>query len=193
MAIDWATVFDECHRQPGLSEANLERFVGDVARPMNPTEIEDVNRGQRNPFPPTDPLHPTWRPFDPDAWVIPSQPLLPSYLSFLRWSNGGEFRTGQREFGFFPAFDEGSGVRAMLVAYQLPQYMPHALPIAFNGGGVFYLFDMRKSPIDGEYPVVCASAGNLGWEPDEYKMVAGSFVAACRGTINIETLLYSNP
>lgn len=193
MAIDWATVFDECHRQPGLSEADLEHFVGEVGRPMSTTEIEDVNRGQQNPFLPTDSLYAAYRPFDPSAWVIPNRPLPQSYLSFLRWSNGGQFGNGERWFQFFPACDPLHGVRAMLLAYHLPQYMPHALPIALNGGGVFYLFDMRKSPSGGEYPVVCASAGNLGWEPDECKIVAESFVAACRGTINIETLLYSNP
>src|SRR5262249_1777501 len=75
-----------------------------------------------------------------------------------------------------------------MVAYQLPQYMPGAVPVAFNGGGTFYLLDMRQPAVGGEYPVVCAHAGYLSWEPDACCVVADSFVAACRGTVNVDDL-----
>jgi hypothetical protein len=73
--------------------------------------------------------------------------------------------------------------------------MPAALPFAFNGGGVFYLFDMREpADADGEYPVVAAHAGNLGWAghdecyPPECWPVADGLAQACRGRTNIEDL-----
>jgi hypothetical protein len=122
--MDWASVFDEAHPQPGATDAVIEQFVAEVARPMSAAEVRAVNASQRNPFPKFDRLHSAWRPFDATAWVMPSRPLPVAYLSLLRWSNGGEFRTGERWFQFFPALCAQHGVRAMMVAYQLPQYMP---------------------------------------------------------------------
>ncbi|MEW4571520.1 SMI1/KNR4 family protein [Tautonia sp. JC769] len=116
------------------------------------------------------------------------RPLPPSYLSLLSWSDGGEFRTGGRWFQFFPALDPGHGVLAMSEAYGLPRFMPQALPLAFNGGGTFYLLDMRGPAAGGEYPVVCSHAGNLGWSAEECVRVAGSFPEACRGTIDVDEL-----
>ncbi|MGL6073947.1 MAG: SMI1/KNR4 family protein [Fimbriiglobus sp.] len=180
--MDWTTVFDELYPEPGATAEVLEQYVMEVAFPMSSGEIERVNTSQQNPFPKSDPLYSSWQPFDPAAWEIPNRPLPSSYLSLLKWSNGGEFRTGERWFQFFPALDEGHGVRAMMLAYHLPEYMPGALPIAFNGGGTFYLFDMRLPAIAGEYPVGCAHAGYLSWDSDAYAKIADSFLTACRGT-----------
>lgn len=186
--MDWASIFDVVYPRPGAADAVIEQFVAEVARPLSAAEIREVNAGQRNPFPASDPLNSAWRPFDAAAWVIPSRPLPPAYLSLLRWSDGGEFGTGERWFQFFPTLGERHGVRAIMVAYQLPQYMPGAVPVAFNGGGTFYLLDMRRPAVGGEYPVVCAHAGYLAWEPDACRVVADSFVAACRGTVNVDDL-----
>src|SRR5215472_6681118 len=110
-------------------------------------------------------IHATYKPFDPSVWVMPTRPLPPQYLSLLKWSNGAWCRSGEREFGFFPTFDaNGCGVRESMLAYHVPQYMPGALPFAFNGGGTFYLFDMREDAVGGEYPVVCCHAGSLSWD-----------------------------
>ena len=98
--MDWATVFDVAHPRSGAADAVIGRFVAEVARPMSAAEIREVNAGQRNPFPKFDPLHGAWRPFDAAAWDIPSRPLPPAYLSLLRWSDGGEFAAGERQFHF---------------------------------------------------------------------------------------------
>ena len=76
----------------------------------------------------------------------------------------------------------------MLLAYHLPQYMPEAFPFAFNGGGTFYLFDMRRAAKRGEYPVVVSHSGDLGWEGDECIQIAESFEAACRDPVNVDEL-----
>jgi hypothetical protein len=186
--VDWLSVFDEARPDPGASDGDIERFVATVGKPPTAAEVRAVHRSQSNPFPKGDPLHAAYRPFDPSAWVMPSRALPPLYLAFLRWSNGGWFRSGERELGFFPSSGPSGGVRAMMLAYHLPEYMPSALPFAFNGGGTFYLFDMREEAIRGEHPVVCAHAGNLGWGPDECCLVAGSFVEACRGKVNVDHL-----
>lgn len=182
--MDWDGVFDVKQKQRGASSVVVDRFASEVGRPITAREIREVNRRQQNPFPPTDPLYAAYQPDDPSVWVIPNGPLPLSYLSFLRWSNGGQFGTGERWFQFFGT----RGMRSMMLAYSLPQYMPAALPFAFNGGGVFYLFDMREPPAGGEYPVICAHAGNLSWDPLAWRSVADSFPDACRGTTNIESL-----
>src|SRR5262245_30354081 len=107
--MDWDTIFDEKLPLAGASEAVLKQFVAEVARPVSDDEIQVVNAGQ------ADPLDATWRPIDASQWTIPDRPLPPSYLSFLRWSNGGQFRTGDWLFQFFPALDPQHGVRAMML------------------------------------------------------------------------------
>jgi hypothetical protein len=186
--IDWSRVFDEVHPAAGASAADLKRLIASVGQPLTPSEVKAIRHSQRNPFPKGDPLYASWRPFDPSAWMVPDRPLPESYLGFLSWSNGGEFRTGERWFQFFPALDPGGGVRATLLAYHLPQYVPGALPFAFNGGGTFYLFDMRRAARRGEYPVVCSDSGSLGWKPDQCRQVADTFEAACRGTVDVDEL-----
>ena len=108
----------------------------------------------------------------------------PSYLSFVRYSDGGFFQNGGRAFQMY-----GTGLRAMMRDYDVPQYMPLAVPFAFNGGGVMYLFDMRQPPdADGEYPIICAHASNLDFDPHDSPKVADSFPEVCRGRFNVERL-----
>jgi hypothetical protein len=186
--VDWSSIFDESQPIEGASDADIDHFVKTIGQPLSAAEIAEVNQSQKNPFPPSHPLHAAYRPFDPSHWVIPNQPLPADYLSFLRWSNGGWCRTGEREFGFFPTVHPIGGVRAMMLAYHHPQYMPGALPFAFNGGGTFYLFDMRRPAESGNYPVVCSHAGAQGWGPDDYWIVADCFAAVCRGSVNVDDL-----
>jgi hypothetical protein len=187
---EWSTLFDEAYKVAGASAADIDRFVATVGQPLGPTEVKAAIDIQRNPFSKGDPLYASWRPFDPSAWVVPNRPLPPSYLELLSWSNGGEFRTGERWFQFFPILHPRHGVRAILLAYELPQYMPGAIPFAFNGAGTFYLLDMRRAAEREDYPIVCSHAGNLGWDMSECVQIATSFEAACRGTVNVDELLY---
>jgi hypothetical protein len=112
------------------------------------------------------------------------RPVPPSYLSFVRHSDGGEFRNGDRLFQMW-----GTGLREFLISYHVPQYVPLAVPFAFNGGGVMYLFDMRNPPgADGEYPILCAGSGRLTFDPHHSPKVADSFPDVCRGRFNVERL-----
>jgi hypothetical protein len=184
--MDWSSIFDESRPAAGACDLEIDRFVASIGQPLSVEEIAQVNRSQQNPFPASDPLHRAYRPFDPSVWMMPNRPVPPDYLSFLRWSNGGWFRNGDREFEFFPTDDPTGGVRSMTLAYHVPEYMPQALPFAFNGGGTFYLLDMREPAEGGNYPVVCCSAGEQGWEA--CWRVADSFEAACRGSVSVDDL-----
>jgi hypothetical protein len=145
---------------------------------LSAEEIAEANASQQNPLPLNDPLHFVYQPFDPGNWTMPTFSFPKSYLSFLRWSNGGNFTKGCREFGFFPAIDSRCGVRAMMLAYQIPEYMKNAVPFAFDGAGSFYLFDMRRPPVDDEFPIVLSHAGSLGWDENDHERLADSFVDA---------------
>ncbi len=187
--IKWNNIFDEVLVNNGASDDEIATFIATVSNPLSREEQDCIRQEQCNPFPAADPLYSTWRPFDPGEWSIPSKPFPGAYLHLLKWSNGAECRTGDRWFQFFPANDIGNGVRAMLLTYHLPQYMPGAMPFAFDGGGIFYLFDMHTQAKDGEYSIVCSTSGSLGFGD---AVIADSFVEACQGQQDVGALIFGD-
>jgi hypothetical protein len=186
MAIsNWCSVFDSAHTEPGLPEQYLADDVIEsyLFSPLTDDELCAIRDRQLNPFPANDARHATWRPFDPATWRLPTdRPLPPSYKSFLGWSNGGLFITGEREFGMLKAQE----LREYMLLYDVPQYMSGAVPFALNGGGCLYLFDVRNPPdASGEYPILFAATDNLNY--DDSILVARSFPEVCRGRGNPET------
>jgi hypothetical protein len=192
--VDWSSLFESQNRQPGATQRQLADFTAGVCRPPTEQEIADVAEQERRLSASGGPLCAVYPLIDASRWQLPHRPLPPSYLSLLAWSDSGDFVNGERWLQLFPT-DGPAGVRAMTLAYYLPEYMPGALPFAFNGSGVFYLFDMREpADADGEYPVVAAHAGHIGWATHEEFWppgcwpVAGSLVQACRGRTDIADL-----
>jgi len=171
--IDWSTVFDESYPEVGATDADIAELISAARAPLAEAEIREILEAQaRLPgkrFPED----------DPKTWQLPQRQLPASYLTFLRWSNGGQFRKGER---WFDPFFSTCEVRGYMLGYDLPGRIPLALAFAFNGGGVFYLFDMRADPVDGEYPVIAAHAG-APWYASSWP-VAPSFPEVCRGTLD---------
>ncbi|MFI5932311.1 SMI1/KNR4 family protein [Actinoplanes sp. NPDC051494] len=185
---EWSTVFAHSEPCPGAGTRALDEFARRVRGGPDAVETAEIIGQQRNPFPPGDPSHPLYQPLDPSGWLLPDRDLPRSYLALLAFSDGGSFGNGDRLIQLFPT-DGPAGVRAMTFAYHLPASMPGALPFAFNGGGVFYLFDMRDAADDtGEYPVVAAHAGSSGWAADDHWPVAPTLAEACHGTVDIADL-----
>ncbi|GGG88746.1 SMI1/KNR4 family protein [Paenibacillus radicis (ex Gao et al. 2016)] len=183
--MNWDTLFDKKYEMlPGLENAELEQFQNSWHKPMNDLEIQEIVSRQRNPFPVNDPLYGRYTPFDPSLWSIPQKALPASYLEFLRYSNGGEFGNGDRHFQFFSAEE----LRSMMLAYEFPEYMPDAVPFAMDGCGNHYVWDMRSDRDDGEYPILVASSGNLGYE--DCIQIADSFVELCLGTTSADEELH---
>lgn len=124
--------------------------------------------------------------FDARDWKLPDHPLPPSYLDLLRCSDGGEFGGGGRLIQLFSSGE----VRAYMLDYQVPQYWPLAVPFAFDGGGTFYAFDMRQPPdARGEFPIVMAHAGSLGWEPRDSWKIAETLEECFRDPRSLSDLL----
>jgi hypothetical protein len=124
--------------------------------------------------------------FQPEAAATPEQvaalavfaqrPLPSSYQLFLLASNGGWGRSGEREFGLFGTEE----VVRYAQDYKFAEYMPGALPFALDGGGSFYVFDLRAAPdARGKYPVVTCGSGTNTWDMAE--ALTPSFPEACRG------------
>lgn len=186
MIVEWSHVFEEVMKEKGASEEELTGLVQSIGLPLSQEEINSINSSQHNPFPLSDPLYNLYRPFDPTKWVIPNRPLPRSYLDFLRWSNGGWGRSGRREFGFFGTLD----LREFLLSYHVPQYMPGVIPFALDGGGIFYVFDMREEPVKEEYPILVVASGDLDFGDD--KILANSFIEAYTGKTRASDVLHGN-
>ncbi|MFE4569542.1 SMI1/KNR4 family protein [Paenibacillus chitinolyticus] len=178
--------FDEVFvRDAGAAEGILESFHQTWKQPLTEEEIQEIIARQKNPFPKNSPYYNQYIPIDPTRWRMPQGELPGAYAEFLRYSDGGEFRTGERYFQFFSTSD----LREMNLAYELPEYMPLSVSFAMDGCGNHYLFDMRKAPVEGEYPILAAHSGNLGY--DECVRVADSFEALCRGKRSLDEELDS--
>lgn len=68
---------------------------------------------------------------------IPKFLKLPKeYIQLLKFSNGGSIVNEEREFGFF----DMETIRYFYVSYGFIIEAPNLLPIAFNGGGTFYVY-----------------------------------------------------
>ena len=164
--IDWNRVFKKkIERRPGLSAAQIQEFVKTVQEPLTDAEVGMAEVGDNA----------RW-------WKLPDGPLPDSYLSFLRWSDGGEFQNGNRLIQFFPGLDPIHGVRIMMLCYLLPERSPGLLPFAFDGGGTFYAFDMRMRPKNGEYRIVAAQCGHAHTP----LFLAATFLEACQSRQSID-------
>ncbi len=166
-SFEWSEIFDQDDKCDGASEEDLRLLQASLSRPLSEDEIRLINETRVDAV-------------DPESWKLPDAPLPQSYLRFLRWSNGGEFVRGDRQIS---PFFQASWVREYLVGYAIPQYMPGAVPIGFDGGGNFYLLDMRSPAVGGEYPILFSHGGSLGYGDDSL-LVATSFYALCLGTTN---------
>jgi hypothetical protein len=184
MTIDWNTLFAHCERQAPATRDDIERLIEDLSRPVQASECRSIIDSQSNPWPTQHTLHASWSPIDPTAWPMPGVTLPSRWLEFLAWSNGGLVTNGEMEFCFFGAAD----IREFLLAYQIPEYMPQAIPLGLDGAGNFALLDVRQPLQGGEYPIVGAAAGNLGFE--DARCLAPGFEAFCRRTESIETTLF---
>jgi len=108
--------------------------------------------------------------------LLPSEPLPEDLVAFLCWSDGAAWRTGSREFSSFGCKE----IREYMLAYEFPEYMPGAIPLGLDGGGIFCALDLRAGSSSSLY---AAGSGNLDWNDVCY--LAPTFTDFCRGTSRI--------
>ncbi len=161
----WPQGFDGKPESPA-TDSDITALVESVFAPLSAHEIKELHNEHKAAvgdgcFDP---------PFDPAGWELPRRPLPASYLAFLRYSNGGFFPGAKRDLD--PLFNTHE-IRDYMLGYSIPHWMPLSCPIGFDGGGTFYLLDMRRSSKNNDYPVLFAHASNLGY--DDAVTLADSF------------------
>jgi hypothetical protein len=136
---------------PGATE---EQIVLGSERAFYPRitgpEIRQIRDNERNPWLPGTSEYNGWTPTDPSGWVFPSGPFSPSYLSLIRWSNGGNFLAGEDRALRFWGIE---GLRGWMMDLHAPKNLPLAIPFAANTFYDIYCFDMREPLVD-EYPII---------------------------------------
>jgi hypothetical protein len=163
----WFSKFSFFDKQSGLTELISDDFF---TKPFSKEEFEN--------FPDIDSLYPNGR--DPKYFPIPHQLKLPKeYIELLQYSNGGGIINGEREFGFF-SLEE---IRQMYINYGFPIWAPAFLPIAFNGGGKFYAYDLREN---NGFPIILVPAGNLGYDDDCWVFLGNTLEEVLSKTTNVE-------
>jgi SMI1 / KNR4 family (SUKH-1) len=158
----WYDGFDFYDRQPGLSPTGLPTDATDDFLSASLSSVEKTVLEKNLSSIGITSVHPA-------NWTIPQFILPEEYKQLLAYSNGGGIINGNREFGFF-SLEE---IRQYYLHYHFPQYTPHFLPIAFDGGGIFYAYDYRKQ-VEGtagvapnnssSRPILALAAGNLSDE-----------------------------
>lgn len=127
-------------------------------------EIRQTHDRSRNLWRPGTPEHDTWMPTDASGWEFPHGPFPPSYLSLVRWSNGGAFRAGvDRTLRIVPI----DGVRTKMIELHSPENMPLAVPFAWNDYYDIYCFDMRE-PLRDEYPILVTRGNAMHYAASFY-------------------------
>jgi hypothetical protein len=155
---DWSSVLcrhGPCH--PGATEETILRSSLSTFQPITLDEIRVVRDNSRNPWFPGTPDYQNWLPTDASGWVFPLGPFPLSYLSLVRWANGGSFRVGvDREFELVPI----DGIRGQMIELKSPKNMSLAVPFAWGDYYDFYCFDMRQGPSD-EYPILVTGGNTM--------------------------------
>jgi len=129
-------------------------------------------------FPDIDSLYPSGK--SPDRFPIPTQLKLPNeFVNLLKYSNGGGILNGEREFAFF----SHDTVRRSYISYGFPIWAPAFLPIAFNGGGKFYAYDMRQP---ARVPIILVDAGNIGYDDDCWVFLGDTLEEVLSKSTNVE-------
>ena len=108
-----------------------------------------------------------------------------SYLNFLRFCDIDEMENGNRYFQFLSLKES----REYTIAYIFPKWQNGGVTFAMNGGGVHYVFDMRKESTHGEYPIYAVSSGNQGWDNDQAFFLGNSFIEVITATANVEDVM----
>lgn len=152
---DYSDWFEWLSPEAPASDADISYLQNNTLMALTRSEINQLNQVH------WDLIKDSQQNFDASNWHLPIGKFPPSYICFLRWSNGGSFQNGAMQFEPFFTPQE---IREYLLNYEFPAYLPNAVPIGFDGGGIFYILDMREPPIQGEYPIFMIGAGALFWE-----------------------------
>lgn len=108
------------------------------------------------------------------AWRLPEYFCIPDELMQLWQYSASGAMTGKsvREFSYFSPAE----VVEFYFTYQFWYYAPQLMPIAFDGGCVFYCYDFRQPAAPP--PVIMVPSGAIGADGEEMGQAGGTLVEA---------------
>jgi len=146
----WFYKFEFDCKEESLKDQDLSNIDGYLSGDLSSKEIEDLIYLENK----------TKSKINYNDWQMPSIQLPEEYKELLSFSNGGHITNGERQFGFFGMQE----LRSYYIRYLFIEYMCGALPIAFDGGGIFFAYDFRaKIP-----KIIATESGVLNWEQSAY-------------------------
>ena len=129
MSFDEALFDEVIEKREGATSTEIRRFVETLLLPLTDAECDRFAETYS---------------YDSGDRLMPNAELPRKYLDLLRWSNGGEFRSGRRTISLWPTGGP-NGVRMTNLDYGIPKHAPGLLAFASDGGGNFFCFDWRSS------------------------------------------------
>ena len=171
--IDWRDVFTDVLRtERGLDPQALAKALAQLQQPFDRGEMEELLA-----------FGSTATPSNPFREIAQRWPH--SWLSFMTWSNGGDFISGDRAFQDMFSLEQ---VREFTTVYGIPCFLPGAIPFAMDGGGALYLFDARETSAAEECPIVFCHSSEVegGW--GAVARLEDSFLECCRSSIDPNAL-----
>ena len=145
----WYQAFEFYDRQPPATEGDMASFRA----PLPEAERADALRY----------LDAHAAQLQATAFCLPPHFSIPAELEQLwRYSVSGGISGNGQDFGYFAPAE----VVSFYFIYQFWYYAPNLMPIAFDGGGVFYCYDFRQ-PAPKNPPIVMNDSSNLGETDDE--------------------------
>lgn len=134
-------------RSAPIGRRELQSLPHVLSNPLSAAEIESLEILCRNSVK-----------VDFREWKLPNYKIPSEYIDLLKYSCGGLLCNGNREFGFFGPKE----IREYYLNYMFPEYLPEAVPVGLNGGGVFYAYDFRSA--ENRVPIIATPAGALDWD-----------------------------
>jgi len=184
----WSGLFDGGDPEPGASAEQVQELLALLSKPLDEEELRWAESVcARNPYPVFSPRHASYVAPDPRTWKAPTRGLPASYLSFLRWSNGGKFYQGNHIIEFVPFHGREANLRNMWLVSLFPLHAPSIVPFAGSPShGDYYAFDTSIGAA-GEFPVVYVNHESI-WDQ---MVLAPTFIDFCLGRDNPERRYWS--
>ena len=166
-----------------LTEETMITFQREWNLPLSDNELNDLRKKDKKPSYWNDSTYGEWKPKKFEKWAFPKSNFPKEFLELIKVYGGCAFIKGELEFSVFGPHD----LRAMNIAYELPEYMTGAVSFGLDGAGNHILFDMRSKDSTDTYKIYAAHSSYLEWEGAI--LIANNFWEFIHGTENIDEII----
>ncbi|GEM_PF-3383546 len=166
-----------------VTEKVLIQFQDEWNLPLSDVEINELRKNDNQPSYWNREIYGKWEPKKFENWTFPNGRFPQEFIRLMKYYGGCNFLKGDREFCVF-GIEE---LRAMNIAYELPEYIEGAVSIGLDGAGNHVIFDMRQVKTMHHYKIYGVHSSNLDW--GSAKLLANNFLEFLNGTQNIDKIV----